>query len=278
MATGKEKCFTCAKDKIVYLCEGCSQKFCLTHLAEHRQALHKEYEKIITNCDEFRQKLIEQKEDPNQHLLIQQVVAWENNSIKKIQQTAEECRQTLLKHTNDSLIETENKLNKFISDSKQIRQEDEFNEFHLNQLKKLLEELKKEFDQPLNISIHEGSTAFINKISVSTNDKRAFNISQNYGDLSGTWKCDDGGLYYIRQLDNAIWWFGAQQVATKRQPIFSNVLHGMIDSSMINAQWCDIPLGRDRHSGSITLEIIGVGELKKTSYTGSFCGSIWKRQ
>ncbi|CAF3538219.1 unnamed protein product [Rotaria sp. Silwood1] len=280
MATGigKEKCFICAKDKIVYLCEGCSEKFCLTDLTEHRQALHKEYDKIITDCDVFRQKLIEQKANPNQRLLIQQIVEWEKNSIKKIKQTSEECRQILLKDTDDNIIETEKKLDKFVLKSRQIRQEDDFNEIHLNQLKTLLEELEKELDQPSNFSIQEGSTPFINKISVSTNVKKTHNINQNAIDLSGTWKCDDGGLYYIRQLGNVMWWFGTQQVAARCQPKFSNVLHGIIDSSVINAQWCDVPLGRHRLSGSIILEIIGVNEFKKTSCEGTFGGAIWQRQ
>ncbi|CAF2984447.1 unnamed protein product [Rotaria sp. Silwood2] len=263
MATGKEKCFTCAKDKIVYLCEGCSQKFCLTDLTKHRQTLHKEYESIITDCDEFRQKIIEQKHDPNQYLLIQKIATWETKSIKKIRQTAEECRQILLQQINDNLIETEKELNKFIADSRQIRQDDDFNEIHLNQLKIILEKLKKEFDRPSSISIQEDTTAFISKLSVSTNISKAVNTSPNDIDLSGKWTCDDGGLYYIRQLNNVIWWFGVQQVTSNQRPRFSNVLHGTIDPSVVNAQWCDVPLGRDSLSGLITFEIINVRELKK---------------
>ncbi|CAF5163555.1 unnamed protein product [Rotaria sp. Silwood1] len=75
-----------------------------------------------------------------------------------------------------------------------------------------------------------------------------------------------------------MWWFGTQKLAIRCQPKFSNILHGIIDSSVINAQWCDVPLGRDRHSGSIILEIIGVNKFKKTSCEGPFGGSIWQRQ
>ncbi|CAF1144887.1 unnamed protein product [Rotaria sordida] len=164
---GKAKCFECNKNKIVYLCEGCSQKFCLTDLTEHQQQHGKELDKILTDCDEFRQKLIEQKGDQNQRLLIQQVNEWEDNSMKRIKQIAEECRQILIKHTDDNIMEIEKELNKFITDLKQIRRENDFNEFHLNQLKMELEKLEKELDQPSNISIQQHSTPFINKISVS---------------------------------------------------------------------------------------------------------------
>ncbi|CAF0986824.1 unnamed protein product [Rotaria magnacalcarata] len=47
-----------------------------------------------------------------------------------------------------------------------MRDDDDFNEIHLNKLRILLEELKKELDQSLNVSILEERTSFINRISV----------------------------------------------------------------------------------------------------------------
>jgi hypothetical protein len=29
-------------------------------------------------------------------------------------------------------------------------------------------------------------------------------------DFTGVWSCDDGGTYYIEQIDNVIWWYGEQ--------------------------------------------------------------------
>ncbi|CAF3123595.1 unnamed protein product [Rotaria socialis] len=97
-------------------------------------------------------------------------------------------------------------------------------------------------------------------------------------DLTGTWKCNDGGLYYIRQLSNTVWWSGVQQVPSGYSVGFSNVLYGTIQSSIINAQWCDVPFGRNRLNGSIAVEIISATELRKKSFTGGFGGSIWNKQ
>jgi hypothetical protein len=96
--------------------------------------------------------------------------------------------------------------------------------------------------------------------------------------LTGTWKCNDGGLYFIRQIDNEIWWYGEQHVENSMQPEFTNVLHGTICSSKINAEWSDIPLGKCSFNGTITLEIINDCKLRKVSFTGQFGGSVWKKE
>jgi hypothetical protein len=48
-----------------------------------------------------------------------------------------------------------------------IRQEDDFNEIHLNQLKEKLNQLEEQLKKPSTITIvEENSSALINKISV----------------------------------------------------------------------------------------------------------------
>ena len=48
----------------------------------------------------------------------------------------------------------------------EIRQENEFNEIDLSQFKTKLAKLVEELDQPINASIQQDSSSFINKISV----------------------------------------------------------------------------------------------------------------
>ena len=100
MATSKTQCFTCDKFLITYNCKGCSQDFCFNHLTEHRQTLGKQFDEIENDRDQFQQILIEQKQDPTKHFLIQQINQWENDSIEKIKQTANECKQILIEQTN----------------------------------------------------------------------------------------------------------------------------------------------------------------------------------
>ncbi|CAF4783396.1 unnamed protein product, partial [Rotaria magnacalcarata] len=109
-----------------------------------------------------------QEKDLYHRSLVKQVNEWERDSITKIKQIAEDCRRKLIKLTDDNIAEIKKKLNQFITDFKKIRDDDDFHEIHLNKLRLLLEELKKKLQQPLNVSILEKRTSFINKISIIT--------------------------------------------------------------------------------------------------------------
>ncbi|CAF3397561.1 unnamed protein product [Rotaria socialis] len=163
------QCFKCKKEKSnLYPCGGCSENFCSQDLPKHHQEHVLELEKIVTDCDTFQQNISEQQQDLNHRPLIQQVNEWERDSIMKIKHTAEDCRQRLIKSTDDNIIEMKKKLNQFIADLRKLRDDDDFNEIHLNKSRLLLEEMKKKLEQPLNVYILEEPTSFINKISIIT--------------------------------------------------------------------------------------------------------------
>ncbi|CAM4987372.1 unnamed protein product, partial [Rotaria socialis] len=167
-ATTSKQCFICEKEKSnLYPCGGCSENFCFPDLLKHRQEHVVELEKIFTDCDTFQQSISEQQQDLNHRPLIQQVNEWERDSIMKIKQRAEDCRQRLIKSTDDNIAEIKKKLNQFIVGLRKRRDDYDFNEIHLNNFRVLLEELEKELDQPRNVSILEEPTSFINKISIS---------------------------------------------------------------------------------------------------------------
>ena len=176
------KCFICDEERIVYLCGGCSQKLCLNHLNdlcggcsqklclnhlnEHRQQLAQQLNEIENDRDELLQCLIDEKDNRKKFSLMQSIDKWEVDSINKIQQTAEECRQLLNQHKNERILNMENKLTKLTEELKRIRKYNEFNEIDLNQLQVKLKELKDEVDQSQNIKIREELTPFVSKISV----------------------------------------------------------------------------------------------------------------
>jgi chromosome segregation ATPase len=165
--TGKTECITCGKEKVAYKCEGCSQTFCFNHLADHRQILIKQLDDLENERNLFRQTLSEQSNHQQTYSWIQQINQWEKDSMDKIHQTAEEARQLVLKSVGDNRNDIEMKLRKFTEELKQIRQEDDFNEIHLNRFKRKLKELEEQLNKPKHISVkQENSSAFINKISV----------------------------------------------------------------------------------------------------------------
>ncbi len=108
----------------------------------------------------------EQSNHLDKHLLIQQINQWEQDSIKQIQQVANECRQKLIRHTTKNIHQTEVNLAKLTDQLREIRQENDFNEIDLNQFKEKLKQLEEELHQSSNVSIKQISTPLINKISV----------------------------------------------------------------------------------------------------------------
>ncbi|CAF3819011.1 unnamed protein product [Adineta steineri] len=165
-ANNKAQCFICNKEKNTYSCRGCSNDFCFTHLTEHRQKIETQLEEIINDHDQFQQTIIQQKQNPLDSSLIQQINQWETSSIEKIQQTAQQCRETLVKSTQKSIDDVEKKFIELSQKLKEIRQENEFNEIDLNNFHSKLTQITKEFLQPSNISFRQDSQEFIKKISV----------------------------------------------------------------------------------------------------------------
>ncbi|CAF4135662.1 unnamed protein product [Rotaria sordida] len=168
MATGtsRTRCSRCDKERRGAKCDGCSRLYCYDCLPHHRQELSKELDEIETTRNVFRQILTEQTQDPKKHSLIKQINQWEEDSIKKIKQTAHECRQLLLQHTAEHITQIEVNLAKLTDKLKTTRQENDFNEIDLNEFKSKLAQLAKELDKPPNVSIKQEDTAIINRISV----------------------------------------------------------------------------------------------------------------
>jgi len=165
-ATAKGQCSKCIEKNKTYICKECSKTFCFNHLNDHWEIFNEQFNKIEDDCSSFQQTLIDRKDNPKNRPLVEQIDKWEEDSIKKIKQTADECRKRLINYTNTFIIEIENKLNDLTGQFKQIRKENKCNEIDLNQLKDKLIKLTEELDKPPNVSIKQESASFINKISV----------------------------------------------------------------------------------------------------------------
>ncbi|CAF1259877.1 unnamed protein product [Adineta steineri] len=83
-ANNRAKCSICNKTHATCFCAGCSKGFCFQHLTEHRQILRRQLDEIINDHDQFQQKIIQQKQDPHNSSLFQQINEWETDSIETI--------------------------------------------------------------------------------------------------------------------------------------------------------------------------------------------------
>jgi chromosome segregation ATPase len=168
----KSHCSICNDEQDTYECKGCLTIFCFNHLTHHREMINQEFIQIEHQLNSFRQKLDDQKENPNHYSLIRQINQWENESINRIKQTAQQCRDEINKY----LIKIENKFNELTQKTKEIRKQNKINEINSKQIQEKLNKLNKEFEKPKNVSIEQKSSTFIHQIFVRINESEKNSI------------------------------------------------------------------------------------------------------
>ncbi len=91
--------------------------------------------------------------------------------------------------------------------------------------------------------------------------------------MTGVWNCNDGGVYFIRQVGNQMWWYGQ---SSDGGTTWSNVFQGTIRGNKIIGSWADVPKGNIRGYGEMTLRISG-DRIQKILGGENFGGSAWSR-
>jgi len=104
--------------------------------------------------------------------------------------------------------------------------------------------------------------------------------------LTGAWIADDGGVYYLRQIGNDLWWQGMSGIETGSEATlgkeWNNVLHGTIGHDLrIQADWADVPRGEVYGHGTLSLQVVpgrdGMTTIRKLGESGTgFGGGVWK--
>jgi hypothetical protein len=92
---------------------------------------------------------------------------------------------------------------------------------------------------------------------------------EDVGALTGAWRGDDGGVYYIRQVDDCVWWFGSDLTeldpAKMGRSNFANVAAGRVDGDDVELEWADLTLGKLVGGGGLTLRINDGGDQLKVA-------------
>lgn len=165
MAAGKAKCVVCDKETSTFNCGGCLQNFCRIDLDQHLETLSKQLEEHEDKCNELRQIHHELKNDLKEYAPIRIIREWEEESIRKVRETAEQCREKVYRHIDD-MMEMDERLSRLVVEMTQMREKNTFNEVDLNQCKQNLMYLAEELNQSPHVCIERENTAFINKITV----------------------------------------------------------------------------------------------------------------
>ena len=81
----------------------------------------------------------------------------------------------------------------------------------------------------------------------------ASNDPTGSGDLTGAWSGDDGGVYYIRQVGDCVWWFATTiedlTSGLTGQGGLSNVASGRIQGTHVEVEYVDLPAGETPAGG-----------------------------
>jgi len=112
----------------------------------------------------------------------------------------------------------------------------------------------------------------LDNVRVTIGDDQGNNGPNTNVDLTGVWSCNDGGTYYLKQIDSVLWWDGDGSTET-----FSNVAYGTIDGNTITLEYADVPEGRASGYGNLVLNIISNDELEAREKPESYGGSHWVR-
>lgn len=163
MAISTTHCLNCDEKDDLFECKGCSKTFCFSHLKDHREEINQNLNQFQDDCNLFKQTIGDQKHHIENYSLIQQIDQWEQQSINKITQTANQCREKIINYIDN----IEKNLSQLFQQSKQVQKENKLNEILLNELIQKLIKLQDDLDDPSNISIQQQTTSFIDQIYIN---------------------------------------------------------------------------------------------------------------
>jgi hypothetical protein len=146
----KQSCVKCDKGGGIAICSGCQQQFCVKHFIEHRQELATQMDQIGQEHDHLRRDL--SKEIPD-HPLLNRIDTWEQESITKIQVTAEVARADLRQLLDRTKNELKISVDKFTGELQSSQELEDYTEIDLEKWMKKLKEFRRLFETPINEGI-----------------------------------------------------------------------------------------------------------------------------
>lgn len=163
--TNTSCCTTGCKKTASVVCLGCPNSFyCITHHKEHRQQLNLGLQNLIDECNQFREEIELEGNNPQVHALLKNIDQWEKKSIAQIRKVAQETTEQLLLRIKDSMPQVKDHLETLRRELNQDPDEGEFVDTHIKNWTNELERLKLLLNNSPFCRIQEHPTGFINKI------------------------------------------------------------------------------------------------------------------
>ena len=147
----RQPCVKCPKALGNLICGGCQQWLCTKHFTEHQQELGLEMDQISQEYDDLHQEMI--IHDKFDSSLFSRINSWEEKSIEKIRQVAEETRCHLRKHLDQTKIQLETSLHHISRELQISREMENYTEIELNNWMKQLKTLRYQLENPLIVDL-----------------------------------------------------------------------------------------------------------------------------
>jgi len=117
----------------------------------------------------------------------------------------------------------------------------------------------------------------INKLSVMLFTLILLSPFSAFADLTGKWIESGGGIYYVREVNNEVFWYGE---SSRTNPQWTNVARGTFDSdNILLMRWADVPKGSNKLSGTLTIKVSSdQRSMTAVQKTGGFGGTHWQKE
>ncbi|CAF1023650.1 unnamed protein product [Adineta steineri] len=145
MATARKikiLCSTCQKAAGVLTCRGCNNAFCSRDVIKHRQQLNRQMDEVGASHDQLQQLIVEHEAQPKCHPLMERIDKWEQESITKIHQAADDARKQILTIIGTHRAQVTDNLAVLTQELSRARDEDDYVETELKEWMEKLDQLK----------------------------------------------------------------------------------------------------------------------------------------
>jgi hypothetical protein len=147
----KKPCAKCTKGIGILTCDGCQQSFCTKHIVDHRQELSVKMDTIGQEFDLLRQDLT--RDDPLAHPLLARIDAWEQESIQKIQQSAQQARDDLRQYFSRSQTDVKERCKRITDELQSTRDSGDYTELDFKSWTDELTKLRSMAEKPLILDL-----------------------------------------------------------------------------------------------------------------------------
>jgi hypothetical protein len=148
--TLKQPCSKCDKGAGITICGGCEEWFCGKHFTEHRNELATRMDQIEHEHNLLQQDL---KQDNCSHPLLSRINEWEEESLRKIRETADLARQNLRMYLSQTKTQLKTSLDLLTNELKSSHISEDYTEIDFKEWNEQLKELRQTLEKPSTIEI-----------------------------------------------------------------------------------------------------------------------------